>query len=362
MIGTADYMAPEQAGAPHAADARADIYSLGCTLHFLLTGRPPYPAPTPIDCLLAHRERPIPDLAVARPDLPHAVDRVFRTMLAKRPEERPGSMDEVIRQLEAVGAAPAHPPTGLAPPSAPAPGAARPSRRRVLARGGQGLAIAGSAFLGWHLRSLVDPPPEGGGAGRRAAAVEDPVADAGAYQREWARVRSGTWDQERPRHGTRAHPPGDVPHGQRPGGDRPLAVGTRDESLRESLDCEAAREMTIGRPFYLGVAEVTVGQFRRFAETVRGRFVSNAERNADGWGLAEGQWRRGAPFCWRDLGQVTLTDEHPVMNLNGVEAVAFCEWLSEAPARTIGCRRSPNGSTPAAPARRAPGAAARSRP
>ena len=63
LLGTIDYMAPEQASNPKNADHRSDIYSLGCTLHYLLTGRPPYSGDTMIERLIAHREQPIPNLS-----------------------------------------------------------------------------------------------------------------------------------------------------------------------------------------------------------------------------------------------------------------------------------------------------------
>ena len=57
ILGSADYIAPEQIDDPHAADIRADIYSLGCTLYFLLAGRPPFPDRSLIQKLMAHREK-----------------------------------------------------------------------------------------------------------------------------------------------------------------------------------------------------------------------------------------------------------------------------------------------------------------
>jgi serine/threonine protein kinase len=102
MLGTVDYMAPEQAVDSTKVDGRADIYSLGATLYFLLVGEPPYPAQTVMAGLLKHRDAPIPSLMEAREDVPAALDAIFRRMMAKAPADRFPSMIEVIRALERI--------------------------------------------------------------------------------------------------------------------------------------------------------------------------------------------------------------------------------------------------------------------
>ena len=102
VMGTLDYMAPEQAMDTKTADVRADIYSLGCTLHFLLTGKAPFGGDSLAAKIVAHRLNPVPTLRAERQDVPEALDGVFRKMLAKTPDERHASVAEVLQDLANV--------------------------------------------------------------------------------------------------------------------------------------------------------------------------------------------------------------------------------------------------------------------
>jgi eukaryotic-like serine/threonine-protein kinase len=87
-MGTPDYIAPEQANDARTADVRADIYSLGCTLYFLLTGRVPFPDGTTLQKFIAHLEQTPRSVREARPDVPQELEAVLARMMAKKPADR----------------------------------------------------------------------------------------------------------------------------------------------------------------------------------------------------------------------------------------------------------------------------------
>jgi serine/threonine protein kinase len=100
VVGTMDYIAPEQAGDATNVDARSDIYALGCTLYFALTGRPPFPGGTAHEKIHRHRtQEPVP-VEELRQDLPARFLGLLRCMMAKRPGERFASAAEVKEELE----------------------------------------------------------------------------------------------------------------------------------------------------------------------------------------------------------------------------------------------------------------------
>src|SRR5487761_1686696 len=99
MLGTPDYVAPEQTLDAHKADIRADIYSLGCTLYFLLAGRPPFEETSLYGILEAHHKREPKPLNLVRPDVPVELAAVVGKMMAKDPNKRYQTPIEVAKAL-----------------------------------------------------------------------------------------------------------------------------------------------------------------------------------------------------------------------------------------------------------------------
>jgi hypothetical protein len=149
-LGTPNYMSPEQAAADPALDHRTDLYALGCTLYEMLTGRPPYPGPTPQALAAQHLTEPVPEPRARRREVPAALDVAVRRAMAK---SAAGRFQTAAEFGAALG--------GL--PVATGPGVSYPDRQRVWRwRAAAGVAavvvVAGGAALlvgrgqGW-------PPP-----------------------------------------------------------------------------------------------------------------------------------------------------------------------------------------------------------
>jgi len=99
VLGTADYLAPEQALDSHRADSRADIYSLGCTLYYLLTAHPPFPEGTITERLLKHQREMPESILKERPDAPPTLLHICERMMSKDPDDRYQTAGEVAERL-----------------------------------------------------------------------------------------------------------------------------------------------------------------------------------------------------------------------------------------------------------------------
>jgi serine/threonine-protein kinase len=99
VLGTADYLSPEQALNSHQVDHRADIYSLGCTLYFLLTGHPPFPEGTLAQRISKHQSQMPDDLRKERPDCPRDLADICMKMMQKKPQNRYQTALEVAEAL-----------------------------------------------------------------------------------------------------------------------------------------------------------------------------------------------------------------------------------------------------------------------
>jgi len=121
FMGTPDFISPEQARDIHDADIRADLYSLGCTFFFALTGRAPFIGKSPLEIVLQHLEVEPPALDSLRPEIPPALASIVRRLMAKKPEQRFQSPGELVAELNfffgsgACQAAPTPSPTWDAP-------------------------------------------------------------------------------------------------------------------------------------------------------------------------------------------------------------------------------------------------------
>ncbi|HEY3762795.1 MAG TPA: serine/threonine-protein kinase [Verrucomicrobiae bacterium] len=101
-IGSPHFIAPEQASSSKNADHRVDIYSLGVTLLYLVTGKYAYDGDSPISIVLAHATKPLPSGAELGTDLPQEIEALIRRMAAKNPDQRYQNYDELLADLQLV--------------------------------------------------------------------------------------------------------------------------------------------------------------------------------------------------------------------------------------------------------------------
>jgi serine/threonine protein kinase len=118
-LGTFDYISPEQARDPRAADVRSDLYSLGCTMFFMLAGRPPFAEGTMVQKLLQHQQAEPPAIDELRPDVPRRLAGIIARLMEKDPLDRYRRPAELVADLVACAEAEDYPLSAQRPPAAP---------------------------------------------------------------------------------------------------------------------------------------------------------------------------------------------------------------------------------------------------
>ncbi len=265
VMGTAAFMAPEQATEGGRVDGRADVYGLGCTLYFLLTGRPPYERETVRETLLAHRTCPIPALPAP---CPAPLGDLFRRMVAKGPEDRP-ALGAVVAGLERL--------------LAPAP---RRTARRLAALAAM-LALCGSLLWAAFPRSETGPAPLDKGETARKVGPAPPSLAAPAP----------------PAPGKRATPAIEmvsIPAGS-------FWRGSPDSDPDKRENERPRKEIKVRRAFSLGKFEITQAQYQEVMGHNPSAFGPNH----------------------RFKGKKIDTRNHPVESVSWLDAVRFCNKLSE---------------------------------
>ena len=200
LLGTPDFLPPEQFRDPRTVDPRSDVYALGCTLYFLLTGRPPFAGGSGPEKLLRHQSERPPALGDACPGLPPEVAQLVTQMLDKDPGRRPATAAAVADRLAPFAAATdtATEPTsvadtGIAPSYVPrlpdpTPVLTLPSRRRFRWRLPAAAAVVVLA-VGLGVRFWPQRTPEANGPGPPAGGADRPSFEPAAVPtvaRQWA--------------------------------------------------------------------------------------------------------------------------------------------------------------------------------
>lgn len=305
LIGTLDYVSPEQATNSHTVDIRGDLYSLGCTFYQLLSGQVPFPGGSAMEKLSRHgfqAPRPIEEL---RPDVPPAVAAVVRKLLAKKPIDRFQTPTELADALASIlqmcepaialtansGIVPNWPPevsatsdTVAVAPKGVGP-ASRPRwfrRRSVLAM----VLLVLSALIGALLwRELTPEPPP-------LAIAPFDARQAREFQRLWAEYLNVNVDETNSL-GMRLTliPPGK------------FIMGSPDGERARQPHEGPMHEVAITQAFFMGTCEVTVHQYGEYLKDT-GQKLAEPLINAP-------------------------TGDYPMAQVNWFEAVAFCRWLSQ---------------------------------
>jgi formylglycine-generating enzyme required for sulfatase activity/tRNA A-37 threonylcarbamoyl transferase component Bud32 len=301
VLGTPGYMAPEQTEDAARADSRADVSSLGCTLYFLLTGRPPFQARSLYGLLQAHQSLEATPLNEVRQEVPAELAAAVAKMLAKDPARRYQTPAEVAQALapfvEDLKPLPLGSPADSkveekrpATEPRPTPGARGTRKWWGLAVVGLALLLLVGAVGLWLATKTADRKPD------IVAKVKEVTGI------DLVSIPAGEFD-----------------------------MGAGEEDKDAAADEKPRHRVRISKPFYLSKYKVTVGQFRRFVEATGHQ--TDAEKAPEQETLIHGvfssrETRARAQETWKNYADIGLQVEYPVTYVSWNDADAFCRWLA----------------------------------
>jgi eukaryotic-like serine/threonine-protein kinase len=290
VLGTPYYVSPEQARSKKEIDFRADIYSLGCTLYHMLTGKIPYEGGDSVAVMLKQVIDPPPNVLEVMPDCPPALVALLGKMLAKHRERRQQSYEELIAEMTAIR-------NQLSQQPAPVPKRRPRDWTYAVVACATALLVAGLwMWSPWKSESSGQRIPE------------KTMTTSTGMELVWI-------------------PPGEfLLGGAQPEQDPAATDGAPADPVKRG-DAKP-RKATLRQGFWIGRTEVTVGQWRQFV-TAAG-YQSDAEKAGKAIAPLEmgKSWGDVKGANWRDPHFGFAPGEnHPVSCISWNDAMAFCAWL-----------------------------------
>ncbi|MDA0836898.1 MAG: SUMF1/EgtB/PvdO family nonheme iron enzyme [Planctomycetota bacterium] len=353
-MGTPYYMSPEQAENAKEADHRSDIYSLGITMLHAATGRPPYDGEKAISVMLAHINKPLPTGAELGVPLSPSFDALIQKMCAKKAKDRYQDYGSLLSDMNEIKGSQE---VGFAP-TLVAPGLAHPAAQTVTAAGLTSVfeqlspqpkwlkIVVGALALILILIFMLggNEPTE------EAASPTTSVPGDNSVESVGSTSVPGSRNVPQPGKSFQLPEGFEVPNQRQDGFGNPILRGNHPGTVRPrelrhksgilfvyipggkftmgsppgepGRDADEAQHEVNVEPFYLGKYEVTVGQFRGFAEATG--FTTRGGPRFDFEALSwSGQSRWDSPGF-------SQTDDHPALSIGWRDAQAFITWLNDS--------------------------------